>query len=595
MNEPVPTARRQLAVPAPGSASVLPSPLDPAALSDQSRRWRRSIAAIELAPGLPLAPLRRQARQSLVGLARRHTASYLVSASRGDLAQSATLADEQPLILSGHQPTLFHPGVWFKNFLLGELAAALHGIGVHFLVDQDAADAVGLQTPHRTPDSQLTLGYCQIEPPTPAAASSGHPSAAGSVPWELRWPSSMTAWEQFPQHLAEELSFLNEQTRLLDQLWPTVIDRLRAAWPVGAALSAGRHRIEHDYLQRIAVSDGSVPSSTSELPLSQLCQEPPFADFCWAMLSQIERLHSIYNRCRDHYRQEHRVSNPTQPVAQLGESDGWLESPFWVYSHHRPQRRSLWVRPASTPGSLELSDRAGWRASWFGQPAGPTAAGLLASFQSLQQSGICVRPKALMTTLFARLCLGDIFIHGIGGGLYDAMTEAICRQMWHIELCPVVVASATFCLPISDPAQERRTASEILQQAWRAWHQPERLLGRTGGRPAPPPAEQPLAGDAADQRSALAQLVREKQRLLAAIPPRGQKLAWHQQLMAVNAELRERLHVDRHAHLPALRRAEAHQRQQRVVRFREYSLALFPPQPLLDQLRRCARQLISNA
>ena len=37
--------------------------------------------------------------------------------------RSETLAGA-PFILSGHQPEMFHPGVWYKNFVLGGLAQA---------------------------------------------------------------------------------------------------------------------------------------------------------------------------------------------------------------------------------------------------------------------------------------------------------------------------------------------------------------------------------------------------------------------------------------------------------------------------------------
>jgi hypothetical protein len=595
MNEPAASARRQLAVPPPGTARALPDPIEPRTLREDSRRWWNQVAAMELAPDIALAPLRKQARAILVELAQRHTASYLIADASPSLPTPPSIADHQPLVLSGHQPTLFHPGVWFKNFLLGELAAKLGGIGIHFLVDQDAAGGVGFQVPHRTLDHQLTLGYRQIEPSLTKPPGTGSPAPLGSIPWEYQRPGSLGAWQQFPQRLAEQLAFLPESARLIDRLWPTVLQCLQLDWPVGASLSAGRHQIQQGYLQQVAAAHHIAPPTTYELPLSQLCQQPPFADFCWALISQIERLHPIYNACRQRYRQEHRVSNPTQPVAPLAENDGWLESPFWVYSRHQPQRRSLWVRTGSSPGNLELSNRAGWHAIWSGEAPGDSPrAHRWASFQRMQQSGVCLRPKALMTTLFARLCVGDIFIHGIGGGLYDAMTEAICRAMWQIELCPIVVASATFCLPIDDSAEETRWPSDILQQAWTAWHHPEQLLSRANSQGGVTAVEPLSVGDSASVPASLAELIQQKQRLLANIPPRGQKLGWHKQLMTVNAQLREALQVDRQAHLPALRQAEAYQRQQRVVNFREYSLALFPPQPLLDRLRSCAEQLIGH-
>ena len=44
-----------------------------------------------------------------------------------------------------------------------------------------------------------------------------------------------------------------------------------------------------------------------------------------------------------------------------------------------------------------------------------------------------LRPRALTLTLFARLCLGDFFIHGIGGGKYDEVTDAIIRDYFGVE------------------------------------------------------------------------------------------------------------------------------------------------------------------
>src|SRR5688572_6442578 len=50
-----------------------------------------------------------------------------------DRLNSIQLNADTPCILSGHQPQLFHPGVWYKNFVLGGLARHLQGIGIHLL------------------------------------------------------------------------------------------------------------------------------------------------------------------------------------------------------------------------------------------------------------------------------------------------------------------------------------------------------------------------------------------------------------------------------------------------------------------------------
>ena len=47
--------------------------------------------------------------------------------------------------------------------------------------------------------------------------------------------------------------------------------------------------------------------------------------------------------------------------------------------------------------------------------------------------GVRLRPRALITTMFARLVLSDIFIHGIGGAKYDQVTDAIVRRFFAVE------------------------------------------------------------------------------------------------------------------------------------------------------------------
>ena len=47
--------------------------------------------------------------------------------------------------------------------------------------------------------------------------------------------------------------------------------------------------------------------------------------------------------------------------------------------------------------------------------------------------GIRIRTRALVTTLFARLLLGDLFLHGIGGAKYDQVTDAIIERFFGLK------------------------------------------------------------------------------------------------------------------------------------------------------------------
>ena len=45
-----------------------------------------------------------------------------------------------PIIQTGHEPILYHPGIWIKNHLVQYLVNKLGGIGVNMIVDNDACN-----------------------------------------------------------------------------------------------------------------------------------------------------------------------------------------------------------------------------------------------------------------------------------------------------------------------------------------------------------------------------------------------------------------------------------------------------------------------
>jgi hypothetical protein len=84
-----------------------------------------------------------------------------------------------------------------------------------------------------------------------------------------------------------------------------------------------------------------------------------------------------------------------------------------------------------------------------------------------------VRPRALSLTLWARLMLGDVFIHGIGGAKYDEMTDELMRRYFGVEPPPMVCASATLRLPAATASPDVASAARRLRD-WR--FNPHRVL-----------------------------------------------------------------------------------------------------------------------
>ena len=70
-----------------------------------------------------------------------------------------------------------------------------------------------------------------------------------------------------------------------------------------------------------------------------------------------------------------------------------------------------------------------------------------------------VRSRALTNTLFARLFLSDLFIHGIGGGKYDELTDDLIRRFYGIEPPEFLILSATRLLPLPALRSARTTGA----------------------------------------------------------------------------------------------------------------------------------------
>ena len=65
-----------------------------------------------------------------------------------------------------------------------------------------------------------------------------------------------------------------------------------------------------------------------------------------------------------------------------------------------------------------------------------------------------IRTRALITTLAARLLLGDLFLHGIGGAKYDHVTDRLIADFFGLEPPGYMVVSGTLHLPVThQPAQ----------------------------------------------------------------------------------------------------------------------------------------------
>jgi hypothetical protein len=104
-------------------------PLDEVeALLEVNRRNLKSAHILSI--GKSLNELRALARREI-----------LAAASQYHREAGETVADatSDVWIVAGHQPELFHPGVWFKNFVLHQLGRKHAAVALNLIVDTDTA------------------------------------------------------------------------------------------------------------------------------------------------------------------------------------------------------------------------------------------------------------------------------------------------------------------------------------------------------------------------------------------------------------------------------------------------------------------------
>jgi len=167
-----------------------------------------------------------------------------------------------------------------------------------------------------------------------------------------------------------------------------------------------------------------------------------------------------------------------------------------------------------------------------------------------------IRSRALATTMFARLFLADVFLHGIGGGKYDELADAIIRGFFRIEPPPFAVLSATCRLPLptypSTGDDVRRLHSQTRELVWN----PQRYLP---GHPA----------DA------------ERRALLASPPAdRAGRREWFARSRSLLEPMRRDLHGLPEAAAARLGRARREADANALLRRRDYSFVLFPEEAL---------------
>lgn len=466
----------------------------------------------------PLAARRACAWEETVRLATAQTEEM-------DDALPPPCCPQSPRLVTGHQPDLYHPGVWLKNFIVSSHRGFC---GLNLTVDSDLPSSRGVELPVETPRGWEKRAVVL-------------PGIRLGLPWEAQAPLDARGWAAFAREIREVLPppLLATFNQFMDTVngTPAVL----RARTLADSLARARRAWE-----ATAQRPGYL-----ELDVSTMCGTNAFYDFVARVLGRLEEFWAVHNDCLRDYRLRHRIRTAANPVPDLRRRDRLWETPFWCV-HPGGERGGLFVERDDkgwmvesrdrTFGTLRLGDEDGWPAK-------------LKAMVEDARAG--VRPRALTLTMFVRLYLADAFLHGVGGARYERVGDEMARRFFGVDAAPYAVASATLCprgldvaLPEDDPGRLRQQLRDLV-------YNPQRF------------ARDGEAREAVDRKRALVD-----QMWMAR---RGERKSLRAAVREINDDLRRRLGPLEAELRNRLERAEHVQRLRDVVQWRGYPYFLFDP------------------
>ena len=443
------------------------------------------------------------------------------------------------IVATGHQPDLYHPGVWIKDFLLQRLAEETGATGFDVVVDSDGFDTLSVSSPCLLPDVHRCTQYLAVGSAESCFACSPVPSAHEVADWNAAVALQL---ESLPapsirRHFAEfavALEAAREDAANLAEL-----------------VTFARRRFE-----------ASAGSGYLELPATTMGRSEAFAAFAVDMALAGSRFAEAYNGALADYRAINKTRSAAQPFPDLVVDGGKIELPLWSIGPH--ERRTVWCE--HTGGTVRLVDEAGVVLAEFAEEPEQAIAALLAA-------GLTLAPKALSLTLFVRGFASDIFIHGVGGGGYDRVTDDVFRRYYGVEPPAFVVASITMYLPLGMHVITEAEVSAARERLNRLDHNPDAMLSE-------------VEFDSADERARATALAAEKSELVSAIAaPGADKKALGSRIREVNTELGTLLAPLKETLSAEVASLESQRSTSEILTDRTYPLCFWSPLEVADKAR----------
>ncbi len=396
------------------------------------------LLAINSLDNSRLDALRTAAKQRLVSAAENYVLRLHTLADDADLPVNTAPVltgrpGEQPIVLTGHQPVVFHSGLAFKYETTEQLAADTGAIAIAIVIDTDSGDAGQFSYPHADApgtDDDRESG-CTV-----SATLEIESLAESNTLFVHARLKSAVELQKVGDLVASQLNSLS-----LSSSASGVVRTFQEFAQLSAAKASAAEA------NTIVRRQRGIGSRMLELPLSAISAFPEMLAFTADILKQARRFAAAYNASLEVFRDENGIRNTANPFPNLKITDESCELPFWAISHDRKTRHVLEVQFDGNVTRLTANNHT------IDSFTGSITA---ESLEPMLLQNIQIVPRGALITASLRLLFGDLFVHGTGGGRYDRFTDEFIRTWWNVEPPPYTVASASRYLFVADKHELQR-------------------------------------------------------------------------------------------------------------------------------------------
>jgi len=362
-------------------------------------------------------------RKEVIDLAVKHSeglASVAAGCGAGNSAPASNyMGDENAVLMAGHQPVVYHPGLLCKVEALAQSVSSAGATGINVVIDTDDGDGGALAWP------RVANGAIEIKKASIATASE-----SGGLYCGQRIANASVVGEIFSA-MAQDL----EQSGLVISA-----EQSRRAGVIYRQLAGESIVVAHAVVRWLLTG-----MRVLEAPLSAIVQGEHVRAIMQELARDGENMASVYNTTLDEYRREHRIHNQANPFPNMRREDNKVEVPLWRVKNYK-----------RSPVYIEAS----------------------AVNRFACDPGEFLAPRGSITTMLLRAFCSDLFIHGMGGARYDRFVDRLAKVYLNVELPRFVLASRTAYL-FPDKVAELSRSLELIAKVKEISSKTELFLGQS--------------------------------------------------------------------------------------------------------------------